>query len=1357
MSQSIIGELLEKRRMALVGYSIGQVGKTSGKFAFVRTPEDLFELLRLDPLDSYQVPTSEVAEAIRCAQSFIHAVYQKQEPGYTSTDFPPDDLQLWQLYSNFPDWSAVQQIKSFPENFITPYVRRRKTRLFSNLENDLNQTQLNSDSVQIALRNYLQAFEGICNLDVQSAFLDGDSAVAGRYYFVSRERVPPYRYFWREAVIELTPTCVDVNPAAWSEVTLAEIGVAGEVLDMRPVQWGGRLCMVWAEMHGRQGEPADPGYVPYQLQIKVAFKTQNGQWSAPLDLQSSSRDSAVEAGSRLIATVKFFPGERHGRLGVVLLGADDQPLVPAAVRDVLFRQVREDDGGWAEALARRFVDGLTVQHALSPQSQPTVVESVPTPGSLTEHYRLQVLFLPRASGKDVLAIRGILEANSVTPAEAVFTLEMTEAATGDPKFSGTRSSAGGWDTGWLYYERSAGGFTSIYNFVFGASNFGSRKFTLSMTDITGFDPAVLEKNRGDAAQFLAFNKPGTLARVRINSLFGPDLVEQANSFPDAALDWDMQFIAEPPSDQGPVSEPNGAFNGANGLYFWELFFHLPHLLAIRLRDEDRYPEAQAWLHRLFDPQAVADPPSNPPKPSDKPRYWRCRPLVSKGNLGCEAQMPDDPDAIGYGNPTHFQLLVFSDYVKNLIAQGDWYFRQLTPDSLVAAKLAYVRAQFLMGPPPAARSITDWQAQTIGALLAKSASRPDLEAFEQRLDYSLADVPAAAAVAPAMGLLANPPFKLPSNARLLALFQLPRQRLYNLRNNLTIDGKLRVTPLFGSPTAPEQLLRDLAAGANAGPRPMGGRVSINGFRWRVNFEFALRSVQALQDYSSQVLRVMELRDRAEQEELQHNHLLEVGNWTATIQEKTIAQMQATLAALQHSRVVVQERVDTLSLWVAEDVSLIEREVMNDLQTAKHMNLASAGILAAGGIVAAIPKIFGTANGGGAPQDLLNAVAQGLQIGAMALQTDAEKKAVTEGYRLRRREWASQRSLAAAEALALDEQIIAQELAVGAARDSLQQTQLANSQALQVYEFLKKRSTNAELYGWLLGQLNALLYQAYDATVSLCISAQASLSAETGDYDAEEPLPQVWLANRFGLTAAEHLREYLMRIERKYLQSFERRLERLKTFSLRQLFDDRIKRQSSADSWEAALEQLLGTGELAFSFGEFHFNRHHPGEYCRLIRSVEVHLPMVAGAYENPMATLDQLGSRIITRPSPRAMQYLHEPDESAAPADILFNLRSGQRIAISRGMADDGRVQEDSDPGLLRAFEHTGVDSNWLIRFPRAHTQPQASMLASLTDILIDVRYTAKAGESTFAFAVEDLVTAYEEAAAKRNLEKERQS
>src|SRR3546814_14615669 len=83
-----------------------------------------------------------------------------------------------------------------------------------------------------------------------------------------------------------------------------------------------------------------------------------------------------------------------------------------------------------------------------------------------------------------------------------------------------------------------------------------------------------------------------------------------------------------------------------------------------------------------------------------------------------------------------------------MAWGDWYYRQLTRDSLVAAKLCYVQAEFLMGKAPAVRTVNRWETDTVNGLMSKSTSRPALEQFEQNLAFSLADFPADAEAPPA---------------------------------------------------------------------------------------------------------------------------------------------------------------------------------------------------------------------------------------------------------------------------------------------------------------------------------------------------------------------------------------------------------------------------------------------------------------------------------------------------------------------------------------------------------------------------------------------------------------------------------
>ncbi|MBP5945795.1 MULTISPECIES: neuraminidase-like domain-containing protein [Pseudomonas] len=1342
MALSDIGVLMEKRRYALLEYSIGQVNKPA--FDFVKSAADLFELLRTDPLDTFAVQNSWVAEATSCVQQYIHAVYRKLEPGFATHQFPPHELAQWQLYNNYPDWAAVQLISIYPENYINPFVRQRKSSLFKNLENDLNQSRLNNDSVQSALQGYLHTFEQTCDLDVLSCYMDGATPDLADYYFVGRQRVQPFQYYWRKAGIELTPTCVGVNPAAWSEWQAVDIQPANRVLDMRPVFWNGRLCLVWAQWRDKVSGKDPKEFIPARLEVHLAFMTQSGQWSAPLDIYSADFDTAAEpVNFRLIASVLMESPASKGKLGI-LITADQTPddLRVQKIFDVLMRPDTIDAGTWLDAARERFATAETVQHSLS--NQVTMTSAGNPEGSMSPFLSLQATAV-RLGGRDVVTVIGLCEPTGLpdAPQSLPFAMGLVNKTVDDRELNVDLSPVGGWTTEPLTLSRSKGSWPqpTAFKLVTQTAGFGGREFKLTIANLSDFTPPTLLKNSTDAAQFLSFNLPAPYLRhTRLNSLFGPELVQLSNIGVDAVLDWSTQFKTEPPPAADPAfKEINGAFDGANGLFFWELFFHLPHLVATLLRNEERFADSQNWLHYVFDPQAAADESDI----NGKPLYWRCRPLAkNQGNPGCEALAPIDPDAIGYSKPEHFKIRIFCDYVINLMEQGNGLYRQLTRDSLVAAKLCYVQAGFLMGKAPTALTVSRWQTKTVGELLEECKSRPELEAFEQTLNFSLADVPSGSDAAPMLGMLACGPFKAPINQPLLDLFAAPEQRLHNLRNNLTIDGKPLDIPLFSPPTDPNQLLRDLAAGGAAGPRSMGGTLVVNAFHWRLSHEVALRSSQVLEELGSKVLSMLQLRDNAEQEVLQQTHLVELGDYAKTVQEQSIAQLEASVTALEQSRAVALQRAETYAQHYDQNVSAVEYEVLSSLYLSKMLSLASSSIQPAAAALAALPNILGLANGGHRVDRALEAVSFGLGVASSVAQLDADKQATTEAYRRRRDDWQLQRDQALLEVDAIDAQIEAQRHAVTAARTSLAQTLRANGQALTIYNYLKKRATNAELFGWMLGQLKALHYQAYDAVISLCLTAQNSMNAETGDYDKQIPMPKVWLDQRHGFTAGEHLRGYLLQMEREYLQRFERRLELTKTVSLRKLFDDTVDPQKSASDWADALKQLRRTGSLEFSLPQLLYDRDYPGHFCRQISSVEVNLPVLLGPYEDVKATLVQFSSMTATRATTQSVQYLHNP-QGVAPSDVLFNLRSGQQIALSSGIADNGMTAMKPDEGLLNPFENTGAVSKWKLSFPWPSKSPQSDVMGTLTDIILVINFRAKSGDATFVSKVMDLVTAIE--------------
>ncbi|MCO6477406.1 MAG: hypothetical protein J5I94_12325 [Phaeodactylibacter sp.] len=57
------------------------------------------------------------------------------------------------------------------------------------------------------------------------------------------------------------------------------------------------------------------------------------------------------------------------------------------------------------------------------------------------------------------------------------------------------------------------------------------------------------------------------------------------------------------------------FNSANGIYYWEIFFHAPHLIAQAFNTNQCFEESKRWYEFIFDPTEVAD-------------YWKFLPFLS---------------------------------------------------------------------------------------------------------------------------------------------------------------------------------------------------------------------------------------------------------------------------------------------------------------------------------------------------------------------------------------------------------------------------------------------------------------------------------------------------------------------------------------------------------------------------------------------------------------------------------------------------------------------------------------------------------------------------------------------------------
>lgn len=305
-----------------------------------------------------------------------------------------------------------------------------------------------------------------------------------------------------------------------------------------------------------------------------------------------------------------------------------------------------------------------------------------------------------------------------------------------------------------------------------------------------------------SATYLDFGEatfPGSIGvkSVRLNTLFAKELINKASISIASLLDWKTQFTLEPPLSQSGGEAVPMAFSGANGIYFWELFFHMPHLVAWRLNEEGNYDDAQRWLHYIFNPAAqgrISDG-STIPAPPD---YWSVRPLVEQPAAeaqGIALQLTTDVDALAKADPQHYQKTIFMAYLRNLIAAGDASYRQYTNDGLSLARLYYHQVSTLLGPRPDTRIVQHWQPNMLSSIEAQAREALTLRQHERSLSEE--SLLLGGSVNGAMGSDGDI-FMAPLNTQLIGYWDTIDARVYNLHHNLTLEGLPMSVPLFAQP-------------------------------------------------------------------------------------------------------------------------------------------------------------------------------------------------------------------------------------------------------------------------------------------------------------------------------------------------------------------------------------------------------------------------------------------------------------------------------------------------------------------------------------------------------------------------------
>lgn len=750
------------------------------------------------------------------------------------------------------------------------------------------------------------------------------------------------------------------------------------------------------------------------------------------------------------------------------------------------------------------------------------------------------------------------------------------------------------------------------------------------------------------------------------------------------------------------------FSGANALYFWELFYYTPMMSAQRFLQEQQFTLADQWLRYVWSPSGYVV------RGQHVDRSWNVRPLQEDTCWNDAPLKAVDPDAVAQNDPMHYKVATFMRALDLLIARGDSAYRKLERDTLTEAKVWYSQALNLLGEQPYIRANAQWTEPSLGEASSQALAEQHVTVLSLLREGRALALKAMASTNTAA---ASSLFLPEVNEVMQGYWLTLRQRMYNLRHNLTLDGQPLLLPLFAKPADPKALLNAAVAAESSG----GSELPVTSLPlWRFDpmLESARGLVFQLIQFGNAVQGVLERQDAESLNALLQNQGTELMASSIRLQAGMLRELEAEKAVLSKAKDSARKRFDSYSRMHDENINARER-LSIEMQVASqsvaagakvaHMTAAAAGLA---------PNIFGLANGGMKYEGVGNAVGIGITMASDVLMIRSLRIAQEEMYRRRREEWEIQRNNAEGDIHQIEAQLAALDVRIESAE--LQKTHLEMQQghAQAQLDFLQTKFSNSALYSWLRGRLATIYFQFYDLAVSRCLMTEKAWHWESGKSDTYIR-GGGWQGTWAGLTCGEGLMLNLAQLETARMKWSKRALEVTRTVSLADFYRSTL---AESDQFElsAAVSALLngdtppeGSAErvrldesgaltASITLADLNIVDDYPSGLGdqRRIKQVSVSLPALLGPYQDVQAVLNYTGGGNVLPPG-------------------------CDNMAISRGVNDNGQFQPDfNDPRWL-PFEGADIrEGCMIISFPQAETK-QKALLESLNDIILHISYTIR--------------------------------
>ncbi|MGW0535606.1 Tc toxin subunit A-related protein [Streptomyces sp. NPDC003032] len=1330
--------LREKQRVALVGQLIANPRRDSTGQPRWHDTNTLFDYFLIDVEMGPAQLTTRIAQAIFSVQLYIQRIQLNLEDVFI---YPNAEYwKRWEWMKAYRLWEANQKVFLYPENYFEPELRIGKSPQFAELENELMQKEVTEANVEKAFVHYLEKLDDIAHLRPVGSYChvrpDGETV-----YVFARTDASPGSYHFRRWE----------NRTTWSPWEKVDLDFDTDMIV--PIVWNGHLYVFWASLTEQQvkdkfkiGEgaemPPDP-MTYWKVQLNWG-RYADGGWEAK-KIADGALETDIKMGIPAAANIYKYVllPEIDGPSGDLLLWLvySDTGYNPNPTHHI--------SGNFRFSLRRNsvYIDPMALRPRETYTGPPPAIDTLFADVHYNERVEDEILpgtawshmsvFDPLSDPLDPRQIY-LFQA---TPGRHLYRLYESYQFR-DPVQRYLKYFTDGTRTYLMEGRDVPGDLAAGPGETADDGTLGACAFAAEMATVVKF-------------RFLPFYHPHTNAFLYEYARSGLAGVYERNLqlHPER---WTGPFDFASPDMYKPYTEDKDriirpypgepvefALGDAYAEYNWELFFHVPLLIAERLSANQRFDEALKWFHRIFDP-------TNRDSEAERPqRFWITKPffeagadtyyqqrierILEKTALGDDETLkavrnwlrnPFQPDAVARTRTTAYQKAVVMKYLDNLIAWADQLFRQNTLETINQATQLYVLAAELLGRRPQEITRGVPAPQSYRELL--NADRPVRDAVVAVENVLVGAVggDASANLLPGVNLNWLYYFCLPRNDKLVGYWDTVADRLFKIRNSLDIEGVRRDVALFGPPIDPSLLVRATAAGVDLGQVLGDIGAPLPHYRFTGMVAKAKELAGAVAGFGARVLDALEKRDVEALARLRAGHEVTLLDAAREVRRQQVTEAAEAYSAAQRSKAVAEHREEYYA----------SREFMNASETshadlsgeAKTLQYIAAGFQGAAAITSLFPEAkvgspftVGLQFGGNNLTSALNSLAGSLGSLIGALTTQGGAAQTLGGYQRRAEEWTFQAGQARLDSAQLDKQIAAAEIRQAIAERELANHDRQREQAREVASFLAGKFSSTELYDWMAGQLSTVYFQAYQLAYDVAKRAERSWRHELAVADSDFITFGYWDSLHKGLLAGERLAGDLNRMDAAYLDANAREFELTKRVSLAQLDAN-------------ALLRLKETGRCYVSLPEAVFDLDGPGHYQRRIKTVALTVPCVAGPYTSVNLTARLLHSSV--RADPRITEGEAYGRDKAA--DPRFRDYSGpvQSIVTSTGHDDSGLFETNLNDERYLPFEGEGAISEWQLELPTTYRQFD---YASITDVVFHIRYTARDGGPTLAAAAEN--------------------